>query len=147
MLRRKVEKRCSANEETARLNFKDYGTLRSPKMSSLSTILASICIFTRERRFNFQAHDASILRPTTIAMEQRSHFSSLSAMLFALFLSLLAPANALYFYMDSTVPKCFFEELPKDTLVVGMQLSTPPSFSIPVSSFPDHAQFSCLPNH
>ncbi|MCJ1443760.1 MAG: emp24p/erv25p- protein [Stictis urceolatum] len=52
-------------------------------------------------------------------MEQRSHFSSLSAMLFALFLSLLAPANALYFYMDSTVPKCFFEELPKDTLVVG----------------------------
>jgi len=29
------------------------------------------------------------------------------------------PANALYFYMDGNAPKCFFEELPKDTLVVG----------------------------
>ena len=27
--------------------------------------------------------------------------------------------HALYFYMDSTVPRCFYEELPKDTLVVG----------------------------
>jgi len=39
-----------------------------------------------------------------------------------LLLTLLSAAlrvQALYFYMDSTVPKCFFEELPKDTLVVG----------------------------
>jgi hypothetical protein len=28
-------------------------------------------------------------------------------------------ASALYFYIDGTSPKCFFEELPKDTLVVG----------------------------
>lgn len=28
-------------------------------------------------------------------------------------------ARALYFYIDVTSPKCFFEELPKDTLVVG----------------------------
>ncbi|KAK3682123.1 emp24/gp25L/p24 family/GOLD-domain-containing protein [Podospora appendiculata] len=28
-------------------------------------------------------------------------------------------AQALYFYIDGTTPKCFFEELPKDTLVVG----------------------------
>ncbi|KAI5462491.1 emp24/gp25L/p24 family/GOLD-domain-containing protein [Mariannaea sp. PMI_226] len=34
-------------------------------------------------------------------------------------LSLSAVANALYFYIDGTSPKCFFEELPKDTLVVG----------------------------
>ena len=34
-------------------------------------------------------------------------------------LGLLFPANALYFYLDSTTPKCFYEELPKDTLVVG----------------------------
>lgn len=34
-------------------------------------------------------------------------------------LSLCAVANALYFYIDGTNPKCFFEELPKDTLVVG----------------------------
>jgi hypothetical protein len=31
----------------------------------------------------------------------------------------LAPVNSLYFYIYGTAPKCFFEELPKDTLVVG----------------------------
>ncbi len=34
-------------------------------------------------------------------------------------LSMSAVAQALYFYIDGTSPKCFFEELPKDTLVVG----------------------------
>jgi hypothetical protein len=34
-------------------------------------------------------------------------------------LSLAAMARALYFYIDVTSPKCFYEELPKDTLVVG----------------------------
>ncbi|KAK0709422.1 emp24/gp25L/p24 family/GOLD-domain-containing protein [Lasiosphaeria miniovina] len=34
-------------------------------------------------------------------------------------LSLSAVAQALYFYIDVTSPKCFFEELPKDTLVMG----------------------------
>ncbi|KAA8574459.1 hypothetical protein EYC84_005920 [Monilinia fructicola] len=32
---------------------------------------------------------------------------------------LLTPIQSLYFYIDGTTPKCFFEELPKDTLVVG----------------------------
>lgn len=36
------------------------------------------------------------------------------------FLSFLIPANALYFYVDGRQPKCFFEDLPKDTLVAGM---------------------------
>ncbi|KAI0601530.1 emp24/gp25L/p24 family/GOLD-domain-containing protein [Biscogniauxia sp. FL1348] len=35
------------------------------------------------------------------------------------FLSLTTVAQALYFFIDGTTPKCFFEELPKDTLVVG----------------------------
>ncbi|KAJ6135837.1 hypothetical protein N7512_000997 [Penicillium capsulatum] len=35
------------------------------------------------------------------------------------FLSLLLPANALYFYVDGRQTKCFFEDLPKDTLVAG----------------------------
>ena len=36
-------------------------------------------------------------------------------------LALLATqAQALYFYIDGPSQKCFFEELPKDTLVVGM---------------------------
>jgi len=34
-------------------------------------------------------------------------------------LSLSAVAQALYFFIDGTQPKCFYEELPKDTLVVG----------------------------
>ncbi|KAH7026302.1 transmembrane emp24 domain-containing protein [Microdochium trichocladiopsis] len=34
-------------------------------------------------------------------------------------LSLGTVAQALYFFIDGTAPKCFFEELPKDTLVVG----------------------------
>ncbi|KAL9946440.1 hypothetical protein ACHAO5_003872 [Verticillium nonalfalfae] len=34
-------------------------------------------------------------------------------------LSMSAVAQALYFYIDGTTPKCFVEELPKDTLVVG----------------------------
>lgn len=29
------------------------------------------------------------------------------------------PTHALYFYMDARTPKCFHEELPKDTLIVG----------------------------
>jgi len=33
--------------------------------------------------------------------------------------ALLAPVQSLYFYIDGNTPKCFFEELPKDTLVVG----------------------------
>jgi len=34
-------------------------------------------------------------------------------------LSLSAVAQALYFYVEGNTPKCFFEELPHDTLVVG----------------------------
>lgn len=46
-------------------------------------------------------------------------FSLLAA---SLAISLLSPVQALYFYLDGTAPKCFYEELPKDTLVVGMRL-------------------------
>ncbi|KAL2111902.1 hypothetical protein VUR80DRAFT_9014 [Thermomyces stellatus] len=34
-------------------------------------------------------------------------------------LSLGSVAQALYFFVDATSPRCFIEELPKDTLVVG----------------------------
>ncbi|KAI9368061.1 emp24/gp25L/p24 family/GOLD-domain-containing protein [Aspergillus egyptiacus] len=34
-------------------------------------------------------------------------------------LCLSLPVNALYFYVDGRQTKCFYEELPKDTLVVG----------------------------
>jgi len=32
---------------------------------------------------------------------------------------LASSTQALFFYLDGTTPKCFYEELPKDTLVVG----------------------------
>ncbi|KAI0164461.1 emp24/gp25L/p24 family/GOLD-domain-containing protein [Hypoxylon sp. FL1284] len=35
------------------------------------------------------------------------------------FLMLGSVAHALHFFIDGAAPKCFFEELPKDTLVVG----------------------------
>lgn len=39
----------------------------------------------------------------------------------------LVPVNALYFYMEGNGQKCFFEELPKDTLVVGECFPPAPS--------------------
>lgn len=38
------------------------------------------------------------------------------------FLSFLLPANALYFYVDGRQTKCFYEDLPKDTLVAGTSI-------------------------
>jgi hypothetical protein len=38
---------------------------------------------------------------------------------------LVSQAQALYFYIDGPSQKCFFEELPKDTLVVGMPAIQP----------------------
>lgn len=34
-------------------------------------------------------------------------------------LALSGAAQALFFYVDGSKPRCFVEELPKDTLVVG----------------------------
>jgi len=33
--------------------------------------------------------------------------------------ALVCKVQAVHFYIDGPTPKCFFEELPKDTLVVG----------------------------
>jgi hypothetical protein len=42
------------------------------------------------------------------------------ASFFALVTMLATQVRALHFYIEDRQPKCFFEELPKDTLVVGM---------------------------
>lgn len=39
--------------------------------------------------------------------------------------ALALPSQALHFFIDGAVQKCFFEELPKDTLVVGMPCHAP----------------------
>ena len=60
---------------------------------------------------------------STSAMEasQRGPVSLFRSLLLILALNVILPAKALYFYLDgaSASPKCFYEELPKDTLVVG----------------------------
>jgi hypothetical protein len=38
--------------------------------------------------------------------------------------ALAIPSQALHFFFDGATQKCFFEELPKDTLVVGMMPRT-----------------------
>jgi len=46
-----------------------------------------------------------------------------SVILSLLISAFLSQVQALYFFIDGTTPKCFFEELPKDTLVVGRSTS------------------------
>ena len=43
-------------------------------------------------------------------------------LLFSLF-ALLSPALSLYFYLEGSQIRCFLEDLPKDTLVVGYPLT------------------------
>ena len=43
----------------------------------------------------------------------------LRSMLVLFVLGFIIPTQAVYFYLEGTNPKCFYEELPKDTLVVG----------------------------
>ena len=58
---------------------------------------------------------------TIIIMEiSQTRPSGLLRFLFAFYaLALITPANSLYFFLEGGAPKCFYEELPKDTLVVG----------------------------
>lgn len=55
------------------------------------------------------------------ASKRTSWLSSTLAVYAILCLSI--PANALYFYVDGRQTRCFYEELPKDTLVVGKYLA------------------------
>lgn len=42
--------------------------------------------------------------------------------------ALAVPTQALHFFIDGALQKCFYEELPKDTLVVGMSRTFPSIF-------------------
>jgi hypothetical protein len=57
----------------------------------------------------------SSLHPSSLQRTMRCLPAALTALL-----TLLPSTHAIYFYLDGTTPKCFYEELPKDTLVVGM---------------------------
>ena len=51
--------------------------------------------------------------------QQRRPFVLLRCFQFLVILLFAIPTDALYFYIESSSPKCFYEELPKDTMVVG----------------------------
>lgn len=63
--------------------------------------------------------------------------SYLTALLFAILT--VNPAQALHFYLEagSGSPKCFYEELPKDTLVVGEIINFITSTLVLLSSLND----------
>lgn len=47
---------------------------------------------------------------------------------------LLSQVQALYFYIDGPKEKCFFEELPKDTLVVGKETGSMEYFDMKLTA-------------
>jgi hypothetical protein len=56
--------------------------------------------------------------PTIITVSHKS-LTAMKSSIAAALAALALPVQSLYFYMDGTTPKCFYEELPKDTMVVG----------------------------
>jgi hypothetical protein len=38
-----------------------------------------------------------------------------------LLVAIMMPVQSLYFYLETSAQKCFLEELPKDTMLVGMR--------------------------
>lgn len=76
----------------------------------------------------------TMARSTIQPPRWRSALNLLTIILFAL------PVHSLYFYIDGTTPKCFYEELPKDTLVVGpsppLPIPTPIRPSSPANPSP-----------
>lgn len=65
------------------------------------------------------ASDDQLHKLTMVPSRLRGSSKALTYLLLAAF---FLPSNALYFYIGGSQAKCFFEELPKDTLVVGETL-------------------------
>lgn len=106
--------------------FKGLGDVTNPPMREKSRVTDPCCKQLRPTRhlhvieiphrrplfwlsLPFNPITISKMRPSVIA-------SPLSLLLAA---SQVLPSFGLYFYIDGVTPRCFFEELPKDTLVVG----------------------------
>ena len=90
-------------------------------ITSTSTLHHQVCK-PHQRALQFHFHRSNLLfaLPAAIMAPSRPSTSWLSSTLavYAI-LCLSLPANALYFYVDGRQTRCFYEELPKDTLVVG----------------------------
>lgn len=94
---------------------------------SASLALKTPDTFLTLERKRIRGHTTSVLTSLhTIMAPSRSRPSWLQRTVLCLtVLTLAAPSQALYFYLEGTIPKCFYEELPKDTLVVGMRIDCP----------------------
>jgi hypothetical protein len=65
---------------------------------------------------------AQLSRPTLCVTSNSSRSNPVANMwrpTLLLAAALAIPTQALHFFIDGAIEKCFFEELPKDTLVVG----------------------------
>lgn len=90
-----------------------------PRLPDLAVRISKRCQQSTLRRLERTRHKIEDSEELTMA-PSRSSASWLSSTLAVLaIICFSAPANALYFYMGEKQTKCFFEELPKDTLVVG----------------------------
>ena len=91
-----------------------------PRLPDLAVRISKRCQQSTLRRLERTRHKIEDSQELTMA-PSRSSTSWLSSTLVVLaIICLSVPANALYFYTGEKQTKCFFEELPKDTLVVGM---------------------------
>lgn len=94
-----------------------------PRLPDLAVRISKRCQQSTLRRLERTRHKIEDSQELTMA-PSRSSASWLSSTLAVLaIICLSVPANALYFYTGEKQTKCFFEELPKDTLVVGMLTS------------------------
>ena len=80
--------------------------------------------FPNSSSSNVRRKDASNSGQIAVATPTHTPKHTMWPSLIAGLALLASQAQALYFYIDGPSQKCFFEELPKDTLVVGMQQRT-----------------------
>ena len=81
---------------------------------------ASVDYLASSGVFLIRSQSSTIDHLSFVMAFQGSSWLAATLALFSFF-SMLIPANALYFYVDGRQTKCFFEDLPKDTLVAGMR--------------------------
>lgn len=74
---------------------------------------------SRRPRYWTPKHNTTSLRASPNSSRSNRVFDMWRPSLF-LAAVLAVPSQALHFFIDGANQKCFFEELPKDTMVVGM---------------------------
>lgn len=67
--------------------------------------------------------NSTLMTSTAMEISQLRISRLLKSLLFLLTFDLIAPVSAVYFYIENASPKCFYEELPKDTIVVGQSFT------------------------